>query len=526
MNRRSIIAGSNGGQRSRCDASHRLLSLAAMRLAALLATPTSTYIFHLVICRAETRHNGLRAEAMPAQMAGWRTVDRAIHTRLASAHWRADAVCKRAFCASTWQFCGLDPFLHLASPFCACLPPRRAGFHSLLNSCQPSARARRRASTEYWSQSMPPASGFGALQLILSISAAYLNLVLYTCELVLAVRYLRRKHPTPPRPMHKAAVILLLLSDTASTFTFCFTGIRTALNGPLPEILPRNIGRFFGPFAVVITTTYLSGAIEQLFLCNLFFVLTRNRPVSLLLLLMTAVHLGFAWATGIVAAVRQSTQGVALMTASVGAIMCAATDIVIAVGLGWKFLAMMRDTPEEHSIRTLLYRILMLTVCSGALVAGNTLIAMILLLNHSLAFTFFFTCQGRVYALTLLGNFLIGIPAQRRRVGPPTINVGTGSHSLPIFRTTAGDGDDHFDTELSPTPTAARHGDPDRKFAPAGAPTLPYITAQAATSHSLHLPGMSSVDNSSSGSDSTPSAHTKSKAASSGRSSGSLDHER
>jgi hypothetical protein len=29
------------------------------------------------------------------------------------------------------------------------------------------------------------------------------------------------------------------------------------------------------------------------------------------------------------------------------------------------------------------------------------------------AFTFFFTCQGRVYSLTLLANFLVGIPFRR-----------------------------------------------------------------------------------------------------------------
>jgi hypothetical protein len=36
------------------------------------------------------------------------------------------------------------------------------------------------------------------------------------------------------------------------------------------------------------------------------------------------------------------------------------------------------------------------------------------IVNRAPVFTFFFVCQGRVYALTLLGNFLVGTPGSNR----------------------------------------------------------------------------------------------------------------
>jgi hypothetical protein len=41
-------------------------------------------------------------------------------------------------------------------------------------------------------------------------------------------------------------------------------------------------------------------------------------------------------------------------------------------------------------------------------------------LTSRTGFFFFFTCQGRVYALTILGNFLFGIPVRNRTETTPT----------------------------------------------------------------------------------------------------------
>ncbi|KAJ7694033.1 hypothetical protein B0H14DRAFT_2651147 [Mycena olivaceomarginata] len=70
----------------------------------------------------------------------------------------------------------------------------------------------------------------------------------------------------------------------------------------------------------------------------------------------------------------------------VGAILCTATD-----------------TPSV-SDESLFRRILVLTASPGAICAGSTFLMVILLLKGS---------PRRVYVLTLLGNFLVGVPAQR-----------------------------------------------------------------------------------------------------------------
>ncbi|KAJ7838861.1 hypothetical protein B0H14DRAFT_1079331 [Mycena olivaceomarginata] len=120
-------------------------------------------------------------------------------------------------------------------------------------------------------------------------------------------------------------------------------------------------------------------------------------------------------------------------TTTVGAVSCAATDVIIAASLSWKFWTMMAGTARKASTRSLIRRILILTVSSGAICAGNTLLMMILLLRGSEFFEFFFSCQGRVYALTLLGNFLVGIPG---RTPNNSARMETSfSNNVVVFRT-------------------------------------------------------------------------------------------
>jgi hypothetical protein len=102
---------------------------------------------------------------------------------------------------------------------------------------------------------------------------------------------------------------------------------------------------------------------------------------------------------------------------------------------------------------SLVTRILILSVGSGAICAANTLLMLILLLKGSAGafpvaseliglqfppvFNFLSTIQGRVYALSILANFLLGIPGQR--AGQiPTLSFGlqTGVSSV-AFRSTS-----------------------------------------------------------------------------------------
>nr|GAT53073.1 predicted protein [Mycena chlorophos] len=284
------------------------------------------------------------------------------------------------------------------------------------------------------------------LEILLMFVASYLNMVLYTTEIGLVIRYFKR--PCRPR-LHKTAVGIMLTADTLCTVALC---VNVAVRAVVVST-PENAQRALAPFSVTIFTTYISATIEQLFLCNLFYLLTHNRAVGVLLLVMIVIHVGFSWASAILTAIHGTTNGMSLTMSIIGTVTCAATDITIGSALSWKFWTMMerspldqRDSAGRTGVYKLVHRTLVLTVCSGVIVASTTLIIMIFLLNSSLGFIFFWTCQGRVYALTLLGNFLVGIPHHRSRTlaeqagaganGGGTLNLGVSS---PVF---------HIATEL------------------------------------------------------------------------------
>ncbi|KAJ7752381.1 hypothetical protein B0H16DRAFT_1691110 [Mycena metata] len=254
---------------------------------------------------------------------------------------------------------------------------------------------------------------------IIILTVSWLNIGLYTVELVLCGRYFSRL----ARPLvHRIGVGILVFADSVCTlaisFDVCFT--------VMPSIT-TNARLLAAPLSVIIMFTYVSSVIAQLFLCNVFYGLTGNWFVSGVMLILIFTHLAFSWASAITGLVTLSFVGIAFTETTVGAISCAATDITIAASLSWKFWKMMKGTMPQRSTRSLLQQILMLTVSSGVLCAGNTLIMMSLLLRANPAFDVFFKAQGRVYALTLLCNFLLGIPQRsREHAGRTRTSISTG----------------------------------------------------------------------------------------------------
>ncbi|KAJ7027095.1 hypothetical protein C8F04DRAFT_1294952 [Mycena alexandri] len=270
--------------------------------------------------------------------------------------------------------------------------------------------------------SLPP--GF-LVALILILVSSWLNFSLYTAELLLCIRYFAR----PSRPLsHKIAVGILIFADTVCTVALCF---ETAFF-ILPPVITTNLRLILAPLAVAIICTYISAAIAQLFLCNLFYVLTGNILVTIGLVVLILVHLAFSWASGISVVVLLKVTGIVFTETTVGAISCAATDVIISVSLAWKFSRMMAGTRPENSTRSLLRRLLVITVSSGLFCAANTFVMMILLLKGNPVYNFFFTCQGRVYALTILGNFLVGIPERERNDTVSSHRYGTSGWTGPV----------------------------------------------------------------------------------------------
>ncbi|KAJ6464837.1 hypothetical protein C8R45DRAFT_1219786 [Mycena sanguinolenta] len=289
--------------------------------------------------------------------------------------------------------------------------------------------------------------------LLISVISSWLNIALYTLELVLCVRYFQR--PSRPR-IHQIGVGALIIFDTLCTAATCTNAGAAVV--PLPTTSFRLL---LLPLAIQIITTYISSMISQLFLCNLFFVLTGSKMVTGAMLVLIFVHLAFSWASAVIMLKDGSAMGFSFTATTVGAISCAATDVIIAVCLAWKFWRMMAGTnsKDRRSTRNLLRRILILTVSSGAICAGNTLLMMILLLKDSAGFDFFFSCQGRVYALTLLGNFLVGIPTRIQEETRASVRFDGSFTGTLMFRI------DHTNTDspenaLSPTGNPPKSPDP------------------------------------------------------------------
>ncbi|KAJ7133452.1 hypothetical protein C8R44DRAFT_772454 [Mycena epipterygia] len=276
---------------------------------------------------------------------------------------------------------------------------------------------------------------------ILLLVASWLNVALYTGELFLCRQYFQR----PSRPLiHKIGVGALVFFDTLCTLASFFEVVLSVITFP-NDLLAVELLK---PLAATIFTTYAAASIEQAFLCNLYFHLSGNIYISLVLVLSVLVHTGFSFAS---AGMLLSTQSISasFQTTTIGAITCAVTDILITSCLCFRFWQMMYTFPREpsKSTQSLVYRIMIITISSGAVVASNTLIMMILLLNRSPVFQFFFICQGRVYSLMLLGNFLVGAPFNP---SPMSLNTLTNINTTLDFHTHPEDGG----RRLSPPPRA------------------------------------------------------------------------
>ncbi|KAJ7105059.1 hypothetical protein C8R43DRAFT_1047029 [Mycena crocata] len=230
------------------------------------------------------------------------------------------------------------------------------------------------------------------------LASSWVNMMLYMLELVMCLRYFQRgSRPLP----HKIGVGAMFLFDTLCTMAvnanvFLTFQLFFGKGSPTSLSIPTTLTIFF---------TYLTAACEQFFLCHLYFILTRNRIISLCLAFLVVVHLSFSFAAGIMVQTEPFTEKLTWTITAVGAILCAVMDLLISGCLGYEFFKIKTDAT---SAKSLMRRIYILSVASGAIVATTTLLMMILFLTGNIAFEFFFSCQGRVYALTLLVNFLSG----------------------------------------------------------------------------------------------------------------------
>ncbi|KAJ7017887.1 hypothetical protein C8F04DRAFT_1153751 [Mycena alexandri] len=228
------------------------------------------------------------------------------------------------------------------------------------------------------------------------LASSWVNMMLYMLEIVMCFRYFQRSaRPLP----HKIGVGAMVFFDTLCTMSVDANILITFLSFFGKE----SFAALLVPTSTTIFLTYLTAIVEQLFLCHLYFILSRKRVVTLILIGLGAIHLSFSFAGGILVQTAPFPGRLTFTITAVGAILCAVNDFLIAGCLGYEMYKVKRS---QSATPSLLRRLTILSITSGAIVASTTLLMMILLLKGSIAFSFFFSCQGRVYALTLLVNFL------------------------------------------------------------------------------------------------------------------------
>ncbi|KAJ6585804.1 hypothetical protein B0H19DRAFT_1059995 [Mycena capillaripes] len=244
---------------------------------------------------------------------------------------------------------------------------------------------------------------------------SWINCLLFMLEVVLAVRYFRDSSRSL---LHRAGIGAIVASDTLCTFTIC---AKIYLLVSLHPSQPRDIYPRFSAetLAVILFSTYATASLAQLFLCALYFNITKRRVITIFLVLNIVAHLAFSYTSAVLVAATGSTLGWAIITSN----MIAATLLHI-------FIRMDKNSAFRGSTHNLLRRLIVLFLSSGVIVASTTIISIILVLNQSPASALFFYSQGRVYALTILGNFAVGVPAQPTPATTITLDIGTGTGTV------------------------------------------------------------------------------------------------
>ncbi|KAJ7058974.1 hypothetical protein C8F01DRAFT_1255389 [Mycena amicta] len=246
---------------------------------------------------------------------------------------------------------------------------------------------------------------------------SWINSVLFTLEVVLIFHWQFRTSESTARHRprwHNLGVVALFVVDAISTCSiFVLTYVSLLESSPHTK---ASLNMFTNSLVLTIFTTYATASMEQLFLCHLYYALSQRRSIVAFLVLCVFVHLGFSYASmGLIIGTRAApTRGAPLWTTKVGAISCAVTDILIAGTLLHTFLRLEKTSVVRLSTQSLLRHLMLLISTSGIIVAFTTLIAMLLFLKNNHAYSLFLFCQGRVYALTILANFLVGNTSARQ----------------------------------------------------------------------------------------------------------------
>ncbi|KAJ7810135.1 hypothetical protein B0H13DRAFT_2384775 [Mycena leptocephala] len=193
-------------------------------------------------------------------------------------------------------------------------------------------------------------------------------------EIFLAFQYFQRKGRMF---WHKAGVGAFIISDTACTVGVCAQVYVALIEYPSVDFQEHYTdATLLWQASLTIIATYITASVEQAFLCYIFYALTNRRFIAGFLGLTIFIHLGISLAAaGLVAEGKMIAM--TNRVSKIGAISCATTDILVAAALAATFYEMEASLTRGRTLRSLIRRLLILSLTSGVIVASFTIIHMI-----------------------------------------------------------------------------------------------------------------------------------------------------
>ncbi|KAJ6586432.1 hypothetical protein DFH09DRAFT_256262 [Mycena vulgaris] len=229
------------------------------------------------------------------------------------------------------------------------------------------------------------------------------NTILYTVEVIQAAYYYR--HFKHDNWMLKLLVTSAIAIDSVSMIAnYASVYLYTIANWGNLAYLQNQ----YWPVPLYIFATGVVAALAQGFLAARYWLLTKNKFITLTLFLFITVAIGGAFASAVTIAIfpRYHDRGKVIIPATTWLVTEAVTDISITLALLLEFRKVKSSFKETRSLFNRLVAQTIQTGAAGATIALATLVAY-LANKESNVPTGIAYCLGRVYCQTMLANLNI-----------------------------------------------------------------------------------------------------------------------
>ncbi|KAJ6528234.1 hypothetical protein DFH09DRAFT_1371269 [Mycena vulgaris] len=255
------------------------------------------------------------------------------------------------------------------------------------------------------------------------------NSILYTVEVIQAAYYYRHfKHDNWMLKLLVTSAIAIdsvsMIANYSSVYLYTITHW-----GNLAYLQNQYWASHFSPVPLYVFATGAVAALSQGFLAVRYWLLTRNKFITLTLFFFITVATGGAFASAVTIAVfpRYDDRGNVIIPATTWFVSEAVADISIALALLLEFRKIKSSFRETRSLFNRLVAQTIQTGAAGATIALAILVAY-LVNNESNVPTGIAYCLGHVYCLTMLANLNI------RQTGNTRSSMATSSGANPGTR--------------------------------------------------------------------------------------------